>query len=81
MHPAPNYFDRSAIPVECRVNQVLVVRRYPEGVEDIQTVEHLDHAFGRLVDVAVTNEAVNSAQVQVLGVNVGDPIHGIADAG
>src|SRR5437868_1721415 len=80
MEPRAENVYRASVGIESRIEQELVVRREPDRIEEIHTVEGFGDTFRRLTDPAVSHESVDTTHAEILRMNVGDPAHAEADA-
>ena len=63
MYPCSVDVDWSAIDIERWIDDVLVVCREPDRVDDVQAIESFVGCFGSLREKTVANEAVNASHL------------------
>src|SRR5215471_2584017 len=65
--------QRSAITVECWIDDVLVVTGNPECFTNVHTVKQIQCGFGSRRDRAVADESIDAPKAQVSHMRRGNP--------
>src|SRR5215470_16498492 len=65
----------SAITVECRIDDVLVVTGDPECFTNVHTVKQIQCGFGSRRDRAVADESIDAPKAQVSRMRRRNPAH------
>src|SRR5690242_6390111 len=76
MNPHPENIYGTAVGIEARVGDMLIVCSYPQGAHYVDAVKNIHHMLGTRLDPAVPNKSVNAAHVQVFGMLARNPARG-----